>query len=137
MLSKKNEEIAIDNLQKNIFAKLSDKEKADFVNYATEINLDIKLVAHLTTKDKPKFKSINYIRLAKKHKLNILITDFSDTKSIKSGWKNIFIFKYEILRGIILDAEKIISNSNLYHFVQGKLYSYTDKEVIDFISNLS
>jgi len=66
-----------------------------------------------------------------------LITDFPDVESVEKGWRNVYIFKNEIMRQIILDAEKLDRNSAMYHFVQGKIYSYSDNDVVNFITNFS
>lgn len=136
-MKKVNEEKAKENLMKHIFADLSYEEIQEFEKYANLINSNIKLVGHVTAKDKPKFKTTKYIDLADKHNLQILITDFQDIESAKKGWKNIYIFKHEIMRQIILDAEKLDKNSAIYHFVQGKMYSYSDRDVVNFIVNFS
>ncbi len=131
-----NNEKAIENLHKKIFADLSYEEIEEFEKHANLIFAGIRLTAHFTAKDKP-IKTTKYFELAKKHKLKILITNFADIESASKGWKNIYIFKNEIMRQIILDAEKIDKNSNLYHFVQGKIFSYSDKDVVNFILNFS
>ena len=136
-MDKINEEKAKENLIKHIFGELSYEEIDEFEKYASLVSSNLKLVAHVTCKDKPKIKSIKFIELSKKNNLEILITDFSDIESIKNGWKNVYIFKNEVMRGIILEAEKLDQKSDLYHFVQGKMYSYSDNDVVNFIGSLN
>ena len=136
-MDKINEEKAKENLMKHLFDDLSHEEIEEFEKYASLVYSNLKLVAHVTCKDKPKFKTTKYIDLTKKHNLEILITDFPDIESVKNGWKNVYIFKHEIMRQIILDAGKLDKNSAIYHFVQGKIFSYSDNDVVNFIVNFS
>lgn len=136
-MNKINEEKAKKKLVEHIFADLSHEEIDEFKKYASLVVSNLKLVSHVTCKDKPKIKSVNYIKLSKKYNLEILITDFSDIESVKNGWKNIYIFKNEVMRGIILEAEKLDRKSDLYHFVQGKIFSYSDNDIVNFIANFN
>ncbi len=134
MITGEEKEKAMINLEKSIFAELSESLKTELLVNCENVKNGAKLAAYIPFREQGKIITTKIIGVISKNGLKYMFVDFPDKKSAKEGWQGVYIYSHKDTANVINEIEKLDIDSKLYHFAFGKIFGYNDYEVMRFVS---